>query len=348
MTASQILFANNAGTTLAASITTASTVVNVATGTGALFPQPNPGQYFVCTVIDAATGLQREIMWCINVTGDALTVVRAQEGTTAKAYNEYDTLANLWTAGQAAAMQQGAAVEHGIIGFNGSNDGTTPHSIIDFTSGTTADPVANVQIILASALNKSTAAAWVAGNGGGMGTGLTVAINTWYYEFVAVIGGVTDIFFDTSSSASHAPAGTTAKHLIGSFKTDASGYIVPFTQAGQRFYWTTPFTDLNTATPATTPTQISLTVATGFAGITALISVSINSTTPGDFISIFNSTGELVGQVAAQVSGVSNFGNFQVLTDGSGHIKYEASSASVDTVEIFTLGYINTFCSPIY
>lgn len=101
-----ILGANNAVTALAGAISSGAVSLTVTTGTGALFPQPTGGNYFVITVVDAATGLLREIMHVTAVVGDVFTVVRAQENTIAQAYALNDPVANLWTIGQFNALQQ--------------------------------------------------------------------------------------------------------------------------------------------------------------------------------------------------------------------------------------------------
>jgi microcystin-dependent protein len=103
---STVLFANNAQSTLAGSITNTATTATLASGTGVLFPAPTAGQYFVMTLIDAATGLLNEIIYVTNVTGDTITMQRAREGTTARSWASGDIASNLWTAGQAATMTQ--------------------------------------------------------------------------------------------------------------------------------------------------------------------------------------------------------------------------------------------------
>lgn len=108
---STILFANNATSTLAGAITNVATTVNLQAGGGALFPNPGAGQYFVLTFVDAATGLLNEIVQVTARVVDALTIVRAQEGTTAKAWLAGDIAASLWSAGQASAMQQAALLQ---------------------------------------------------------------------------------------------------------------------------------------------------------------------------------------------------------------------------------------------
>jgi hypothetical protein len=101
-----IQFANNATTTLAGSISNTSTSLNVAAGTGVLFPQVTTasGDYFVFSMTDAATQTLHEIMHVTNVAGDTFSIARAQEGTTGLNWNAGDIGANLWTAGSVEAV----------------------------------------------------------------------------------------------------------------------------------------------------------------------------------------------------------------------------------------------------
>lgn len=107
MTTETLLFANNAKSTLAASISNVATSLTLAPGAGALFPNPTPGsQYFVMTLSDALTNLTREIVHVTARSGDVCTIVRAQEGTSAAAWSAGDLANNRLTAGQMAAMAQ--------------------------------------------------------------------------------------------------------------------------------------------------------------------------------------------------------------------------------------------------
>jgi microcystin-dependent protein len=76
------LFSNNASSLLAASINPATTVIQVASG--AAFPSPTGGNYFVAALVNADGDL--EIVKCTSRTGNLLTVVRGQEGTTAQSW----------------------------------------------------------------------------------------------------------------------------------------------------------------------------------------------------------------------------------------------------------------------
>jgi len=107
-----ILFANNATSTLAEPITASATTATLAAGTGALFPNPTSGEYFVLTFLDAATQTIREIVWVTGISGDTITAMtRGQEGTTPTAYLAGDYAQSLITAG---SLQKISNVTQGI------------------------------------------------------------------------------------------------------------------------------------------------------------------------------------------------------------------------------------------
>src|SRR5262245_38699682 len=101
-----IKWSNNASTTVAGSITATDTTVALAAGTGVLFPAPTGGDYFKATFYDQATKTLTEIVHCTSRAGDICTIVRAQEGTTAKAWSASDLFANLVTAGTLSSFVQ--------------------------------------------------------------------------------------------------------------------------------------------------------------------------------------------------------------------------------------------------
>jgi hypothetical protein len=79
------LFTNNAGTTLATGINSSVTSLTVASATGGLFPNPTAGQYFYCTLSNAA-GTTIEIVKVTARSTDTFTIVRGQDGTSAAAF----------------------------------------------------------------------------------------------------------------------------------------------------------------------------------------------------------------------------------------------------------------------
>jgi len=80
-----VLFANNATTTLASGITNVATSLTVAAGTGALFPTLSGGNTFYATLVDASNNI--EIVQVTARSTDTFTIVRAQEGTTGRAFS---------------------------------------------------------------------------------------------------------------------------------------------------------------------------------------------------------------------------------------------------------------------
>lgn len=99
------VFTNNASATLAADITDVQTTLQVEGGKGALYPAPVGSQFFKVALVNAAGDL--EICHCTSRTGDVLTILRAQEGTTAQAWTQTVTRVELRvTAGTMEAMLQ--------------------------------------------------------------------------------------------------------------------------------------------------------------------------------------------------------------------------------------------------
>src|ERR1700678_2891335 len=107
-----VVWTNNANATLASPVTTGATTFTVTSGEGALFPNPTSGQFFPVTLISAVNNTVLEICYCTSRSGDVLTVERAQEGTTATAFNANDIASHQITAGTIPAPAA-AAVPHG-------------------------------------------------------------------------------------------------------------------------------------------------------------------------------------------------------------------------------------------
>lgn len=118
----QLLAANNAQSVLAAGISASATSLTLNTGTGALFPSPVSGtSFFKLTLIDAATGQLSEIVHVTAKSGDVLTIVRGQEGTSARAWSANDIAANMLTAGTIMLLAQLESPS-----FTGTPAGPTP------------------------------------------------------------------------------------------------------------------------------------------------------------------------------------------------------------------------------
>jgi hypothetical protein len=108
------IFSNNAITTVATGgLSISATTLNLASGTGGLFPNPVVGtEFFRLSLTDVATRTAHEITYCTARSGDVCTIVRAQEGTTAQAWLINDIAGHFVTAGTMTDCVQFAGVQN--------------------------------------------------------------------------------------------------------------------------------------------------------------------------------------------------------------------------------------------
>lgn len=131
------LFTNNASSTLSAGIDGSSVTIQVATGTGARFPQPaGAGQFFDLVIENRRISPPtREIVRCTARSGDAMTVTRATQGTTATVFSTGAVVSNRATASGLTSLRDDAVLAQRYLGsFVASaaptlrNDGTALQS----------------------------------------------------------------------------------------------------------------------------------------------------------------------------------------------------------------------------
>lgn len=85
-----VKFTNNAFSTLASSINSSVTTISLAAGTGGRFPSLSAGDVFYATLVDSSNNL--EIVKVTARSTDTLTVVRAQDDTTARSFSAGDRI----------------------------------------------------------------------------------------------------------------------------------------------------------------------------------------------------------------------------------------------------------------
>ena len=101
-----IVFKNNAKTTLASSLSNSATSATVTDG--AVFPSLSAGEHFLITFDD---GSNNEICKCTARSGNTLTIVRAQESTTARSFSSGDAAEGRVTAGVLETIQENIAAK---------------------------------------------------------------------------------------------------------------------------------------------------------------------------------------------------------------------------------------------
>jgi hypothetical protein len=115
---------NNAFGTLAAGINTTDTTITVDSGQGTRFPTLGSGEYFFATLVDTSNNL--EIVKVTARSTDSMTVIRAQDDTTATAFAIGDRIELRPVAALFEAIQAESAVADADYGdITVSNSGAT-------------------------------------------------------------------------------------------------------------------------------------------------------------------------------------------------------------------------------
>lgn len=120
------VFTNFGSSLLASGILAVDTQFTVTSGEGALFPSPGAGQHAIIVLEDVSGN--REVVKCTGRTGDTLTIVRAQESTTALAFASGSVAECRPTAGVATSFLQktggdtltGTTTLNGTVSMGGS------------------------------------------------------------------------------------------------------------------------------------------------------------------------------------------------------------------------------------
>ena len=98
------LFSNNASALLASAVAPGDTTATVQAGKGALFPTITSGKVAAVTLEDVSGNI--EVVYATGRTGDVLTIVRAQEGTSALSFASGSVVEQRVTAGVLASLLQ--------------------------------------------------------------------------------------------------------------------------------------------------------------------------------------------------------------------------------------------------
>lgn len=85
-----IKFSNNAATTLTAGIADTDNTVAVVSAAG--FPTLGASDYFIATIISALNPASLEVVRVTGVSGNTLSITRAQEGTIARSFDTNDVV----------------------------------------------------------------------------------------------------------------------------------------------------------------------------------------------------------------------------------------------------------------
>lgn len=179
-------FTNNATTLTTTALTTSSLSVSVTGGAGGLFPSLGVSDYFYATLY-ASTTNSYEIVKATAVSGDTFTIIRAQQGTIAQAWNIGSLFELRLTAGSLSDIPKldenntfsgnntftGASTVSGNITSTGSNSFQGPNT---FSGSCTFTSTINGNASSASTAGTATSVTGIVGIPNG-GTGASTLAN---------------------------------------------------------------------------------------------------------------------------------------------------------------------------
>lgn len=220
------LFVNNAQTTLAVAKAAGATTMTVVAGSGARFPAPTGGDYFLITLYKIVDGLEAtyEIVKCTARSIDTLTIVGAQEGTTATSFaigdqvslratagwmNRFSNVNNTSDADKPVSTAMQAALDTKVQNGTGVGQVTTSTVKIGFTGSTlnrikaTVDTTDFGNLVTENAPYTFTQLQMFSGHAGASSSTFDPATTDWVkaalYTLGAKGGGIAVI--DTANSA---------------------------------------------------------------------------------------------------------------------------------------------------
>jgi hypothetical protein len=143
------VYANNVSTRLTAQLLSGGTTANVTAGDGALFAGANGSDWIIATLrkMSGYKDVAREIVKVTNRATDALTIVRAQEGTAALQFEVGDTLDIDFTAAAFDSIPQYADAITPTGTINGTN--------LVFTLPNAPSPAASLQLFINGILQRA-------------------------------------------------------------------------------------------------------------------------------------------------------------------------------------------------
>lgn len=210
----KILFKNNAYSTLASGISDVATTLSVQTGHGDRFPTVAGTDIAYITLEDS--GGNREIVKVTARTGgsDSMTIVRAQEGTSARAWSAGDVVEQRITAGELARYEMLSNVE----------DSASKATPVDADMIPLKDSAAsNVLKYLTWANLKATLLGAITG------TALTMATGKLLGRTTASTGAIEEITVGTGLTLSAGSLSASGGVTLATLQNSTSGTSIDFT-----------------------------------------------------------------------------------------------------------------------
>lgn len=240
-----------------------------------------------------------------------------------------------------------------IDGLTLSNNGADAAKDIDIAAGVARDGGDAADMVLAATLVKQIDASWAVGtNQGGLDGTESVAgtpdADTWYHVWLIRRSdtGVVDVLFSESATAPTMPADYDQKRRIGAVLTDATPDIIAFFQDGDVFRWDVRVLDESTAAPGTSGVLLATSVPLGIK-VDGLYLFTVYNTATGEYIVTSPDETDTVPTTTMYDFETSGGDAERPVirltqrTNTSSQIRYRSSDAALNSLKIFTLGWID-------
>jgi microcystin-dependent protein len=180
-----LLYANNAAGTLAAAVAVGDTSLTLNAGQAAVFPIPTTTDSFYATITDALTQSCIEIVLVTAVNGNVFSVTRAQDGTTARSWNENDIISQRIVAAEARQWAV-SVIPSGMITLWSGSQASIPEGWV-LCNGLNGTPDLRNRFVVGSGGNGQPPYYPVGATGGNTSITLTTA------QLPAHAHGITDV-----------------------------------------------------------------------------------------------------------------------------------------------------------
>lgn len=256
-----------------------------------------------------------------------------------------------WSIGNLAYTNQALPLSRGYLaGATLSTAGSS--ATMSIAAGAARDSTNAKNLVLATAIAKTTSAWAVGDTQGGLDTG-SIANNTWYHFWLIMRSdtGVVDVLISTSASSPTMPSNYDYKRRIGSGRTNGSAQWILFSQTGDEFLWNVTVEDVDALPNSTSAQTATLTVPTGIKQV-ALFRATAGSTSGagrGMVISSFDESDQAPNPNAppgnslySEVINLGVSGEFRVRTNTSAQIRWRLDTAEAGfRFNLETYGWID-------
>lgn len=249
------------------------------------------------------------------------------------------------------AAAASAVLNNYIAGLGTSNNAGTPNTKIDVAAGQAAD---STNAVMMSFSGAAKTVDFTASGANGLDTG-AIAANTWYA--ILLINGVSGTaVMATKETAGSAiaptmPSGYTSYRYVGSVLTDGSSHLLPYTQVGRDFFWTTRFLDASGVTGAAA-TLLTLTVPRSVAVYPKFNAALFDSTSASSTFYAWSPSQKTTNNINAflemQLLSTTIVGaRSDILSNISAQIYYQLSTATA-SMDLYTQGWIDPHVAAVF